>query len=144
MSTQVRFLREWNGFAVGDLVYLDNATAAALIANYTASATLEGGQTFEQNSGLDSLNERQRYPFAAGKGAIPSGYWVAIPSMFRLRCTGSGSCVLDSRNSLGAEESGFFEFDVANATDEIVFPFPGSGATHIRATFPATMTVEVL
>lgn len=36
----IRLLRAWNGYSVGAIIWVDRATAAALIADYTATATL--------------------------------------------------------------------------------------------------------
>jgi len=45
----IRFLLPWNGYKAGDVATLDNATEAALIGNYTASANLQGVPVTQPN-----------------------------------------------------------------------------------------------
>lgn len=75
---------------------------------------------------------------------LRSGSWTPAPSLFRLRLVGTGSLVLDSRDVLGAVSSAVATFTAAAATNQIEFPYLGDAAIEMRATFPSTLTVEVL
>jgi hypothetical protein len=75
---------------------------------------------------------------------VPSGGWVAMPSIFRLRLIGTGMVTIDSRDRLGTVTTGVETFSASGATNQIEFPFLGDAATEMRATFPSTLTVEVL
>ena len=73
-----------------------------------------------------------------------SGSWTPAPSLFRLRLVGTGSLVVDSRDALGVVSSAVATFSADAATNQIEFPYLGDSAIEMRATFPSTMTVEVL
>ena len=77
-------------------------------------------------------------------GALTSGTWIPVPSIFRLRLTGTGTVTLDSRTKAGVITTALGSYTAASATDQIEFPFAGIGAVEVRGTFPATMTVEVI
>ena len=78
------------------------------------------------------------------RNALESGVWVLAPSLFRLRLVGSGSIVIDARSALGVVTAAIASYSASNATDQIKFPYLGDAAVALRATFPNTMTVEVL
>lgn len=75
---------------------------------------------------------------------MTSGVWVRAPSIFRLRLTGTGTVTLDARNKLNVVTTAIETFVVSGATNQIVYPYLGNDAYEMRATFPASMTVEVL
>ncbi len=81
------------------------------------------------------------FPWA---GNVSSGAWVRPASVFRLRLIGTGAVTIDSRDALGVVSSAVATFTAAAATNQIEFPYLGDGAIEMRATFPSTMTVEVL
>ena len=78
------------------------------------------------------------------RGALTSGEWVTIPSIFRLRLTGTGTAVIDSRDSLGAVTSEVASYTLTAATDQIEFPYAGDNAVAIRVTLTGTVTAEVI
>lgn len=75
---------------------------------------------------------------------LRSGDWQRAPTIFRLRLTGSGSCVVDGRDILGNITANVATFTASGAINQIEFAYLGDAATEIRCTFPATLTVEVL
>lgn len=79
-----------------------------------------------------------------GRYSLANGTWASAPSVFRLRLTGTGTVVIDSRDALGVESLAVATFIASAATNQIEFPYLGDGAIEMRATFPNTMTVEVL
>lgn len=76
--------------------------------------------------------------------SLVSGVPVNIPLISRLRVSGSGALSIDSIDAAGAVTAGAFAETYSNAVDNIEFPYYGESAVQIRATFPATLTVEVL
>lgn len=78
--------------------------------------------------------------------ALPlnTGVWTRTPSIWRLRLTGTGTCTLDARDSLGAITLAFATYTATAATDQIEFPFAGANAVEIRATLTGTCTAEVI
>jgi hypothetical protein len=79
-----------------------------------------------------------------GRYSLTNGTWASAPSVFRLRLTGTGTVVIDSRDALGVESLAVATFIASAATNQIEFPYLGDAAVALRATFPNTMTVEVL
>jgi hypothetical protein len=77
-------------------------------------------------------------------GPMTSGVWMKVPSIFRLRLTGTGTCTLDARDSLGNITPSIASYTVTAATDQIEFPFAGTNAVAIRATLTGTCTAEVI
>lgn len=75
---------------------------------------------------------------------LTSGEWSKAPSIFRLRLTGTGSVVIDSRDKLGAIASNIATYVLSSATNQIEFPYLGDVASDIRATFGPGITVEIL
>jgi hypothetical protein len=77
-------------------------------------------------------------------GQMVSGAWMKMPSIFRLRLTGTGTVTIDSKDSLGNITSAVATYIVSGATDQIEFPYAGDNAVAIRATFSGDITVEVI
>lgn len=77
-------------------------------------------------------------------GSLQDGIWARIPSIWRLRLTGTGTCTLDARDSLGTITLAFATYTASAATDQIEFPFAGANAVEIRATLTGTCTAEVI
>jgi hypothetical protein len=78
------------------------------------------------------------------RGPLVSGVWFTIPSVFRLRLTGTGSVTIDSRDSLGTVTAGIASYVLSGASDQIEFPYAGDHAVSIRATLTGTATAEVI
>lgn len=78
------------------------------------------------------------------RGALTSGEWTTIPSIFRLRLTGTGTAVMDSRDSLGNVTSAVSSYSLSGATDQIEFPYAGDNAVAIRVTLTGTAAAEVI
>lgn len=123
----VRFLTPWNGYQPGDTATLSNE--AALIAGGIAETSANTPARSDQPVALGPLN---------------SGEWQRIPSIWRLRLTGTGTCTLDARDSLGKLTLAFATYTASAATDQIEFPFAGTNAVDIRATLTGTCTAEVI
>lgn len=81
---------------------------------------------------------------AASKYAITAGSWWRVPTISRLRITGTGSLSINSRNGAGAVTSSVFSGNYSGANGKIEFPYYGDEAVEILATFPNTLTVEVI
>ena len=77
-------------------------------------------------------------------GQMVSGAWMKMPSIFRLRLTGTGTVTLDAKDSLGNITSAVDTYTVSGATDQIEFPYAGDNAVAIRATLTGTATAEVI
>lgn len=79
-------------------------------------------------------------------GITPAtGAWVKVPSIFRLRITGTGSLTMDSMDSLGNITAGTFPTTAyVGETDKIEFPYAGDDAIAVRFTLTGTLAVEVI
>jgi hypothetical protein len=77
------------------------------------------------------------------RGSLVDGEWFTIPSVFRLRITGTGTVVIDSKDSLGNITTGVASYTVSGATDQIEFPYAGDDAVMILAHLSGT-TAEVI
>lgn len=77
-------------------------------------------------------------------GSLTAGTWFRVPSVFRLRLTGTGTVTVDSRNSLGTISSAVESYTVSGATDQIEFPYAGDAAIEIRVTLTGSATAEVI
>lgn len=93
-------------------------------------------------SGDPTPLSQAEWPFAAR--SITAGRWVVVPSISRLRVVGTGALSIDSRNRTGVVSSAVFSGSYSSTTETIEFPYYGDSAVEIRATFPATLTVEVI
>lgn len=81
---------------------------------------------------------------AFGAARLNSNQTVSVPSLSRLRISGTGALSIDSMDGAGAVTSAVFTGIYTAALGQIEFPYYGDGAVQIRATFPATLTVEVI
>lgn len=77
-------------------------------------------------------------------GTLVSEEWKGVPSLFRLRLTGTGTVTMDARDSLGNETLALYVYTVSGATDQIEFPYAGDDAVDIRVTLTGTATAEVI
>jgi hypothetical protein len=76
--------------------------------------------------------------------ALTSGVWTLAPTISRLRLVGTGALSIDSRDRAGTVSTAVFTGSYSGAAGTIEFPYYGDAAVQIRATFPNTLTVEVL
>lgn len=111
-----------------------HVVAAAANAGLTQVATDPAGNT----TGIAGPNGSVLY------GSLTSGAWMKVPTIFRLRLTGTGTCVVDSRNRLGVVSTGIASYSPSGATNEIEYPYPGDDAVEIRVTLTGTCQAEVL
>lgn len=77
-------------------------------------------------------------------GQLISNVWMKIPSIFRLRMTGTGTVSIDAKDSLGNITASVASYTVSAATNQIEFPYAGDDAVAIRATITGTCTVEII
>jgi len=91
---------------------------------------------------VDSFNGRLITTFS--RIGLPDGVWIKIPSIFRLRLTGTGSVTLDARNALNEITTEVASFSASSATNQIEFPYPGDDAIEIRATYTGTCVAEII
>lgn len=70
--------------------------------------------------------------------------WKKVPSLIRLRLTGTGTCVVDSKNALGTISTALYTYTATAATNQIEYPYLGDDAVYIRVTLTDTCTAEVL
>ena len=142
----ITFTRSWRGYAAGTSVSTLADTIEALAV--AEGAAVYGGVSYPLNSFLDADNRVQAQVDAGGnsflRGAVTSGTWITVPSIFRLRFTGTGAAVLDSRDSLGVITSAVNSYTLSGATDQIEFPYAGDNAVNIRVTLTGTVTCEVI
>ncbi len=100
------------------------------------------GQTvtlpFDQESALVARQKAEWVGSALSRG------WMNVPSIFRIRLTGTGQIILDARNSLGEETIAVASYDVTSATNQIEFPYLGDDAVEMRVTLTGSAQLEVL
>ena len=78
-------------------------------------------------------------------GPVTSGTWMKVPSLFRLRITGTGTLQMDSKDSQGNITLATFPLtSYTSETDKIEFPYAGDDAVTIRVTLTGTLTCEVI
>lgn len=105
------------------------------------------GEDVPQQEASRLLEDGTVVLLASGGGAgapLVPGVWRRVPSIFRLRITGTGSCVMASRDSLGNVTEDVETFDANGATDQIEFPYAGDNAVEIRVDTTGSCSVEVL
>lgn len=74
---------------------------------------------------------------------VPSG-WMDVPSLFRLRLSGTGTCTVDSRDHLGTVTYGVANYTVTSAINRIEFPYAGDSAVEIRLRLTGSCKAEVI
>ena len=124
-------------YVMGGSVVVDNASNSGSTVTWGRKDT-----TVSTSSDGLSLVDGAGIPFL--RGAVASGEWVTPPSIFRLRLTGTGTVVMDARDSLGVETLAVESFTVSAATDQIEFPYAGDNAVAIRVTLTGDVTCEVI
>lgn len=154
MTTTVTMLQTRLGesgslWTVGNSYAASDAFAAMLITSNLATGTLPKSRSLVPLWGqTDSTGAVASVVDGAGKsflrGALVSGDWVTVPSIFRLRLTGTGTAVMDSRDSLGVVTPAVASYTVSGATDQIEFPYAGDNAVAIRVTLTGTAAAEVI
>jgi hypothetical protein len=111
-----------NGRTIAGVTYADGATVS--VADSLADELV--------GAGLASYSDGER-----------SG-WINVPSIFRVRLTGTGVCKIDSRDRLGTVTLAVAEFTATAATNQIEFPYAGDAAVEIRFNTTGTCKAEVL
>lgn len=76
-------------------------------------------------------------------GSAPS-VWLDVPSIFRVRVTGSGTVRMDARDSLGNITLSVDTFSASGAADQIEFPYAGDNVIQVRFVSTGTATAEVI
>jgi hypothetical protein len=77
-------------------------------------------------------------------GPLQTGVWAVCPPLFKLRLTGSGTCVMDARSAAGTITTGVESYTATGSTTQIEFPYPGDDAKEIRVTLTGTCAAEVM
>ena len=77
-------------------------------------------------------------------GSMTNGAWMKVPSLFRMRMTGTGTVTIDAKNALGTITSAFATYSPSGATNQIEYPYPGDDVVMIRATLTGTATAEII
>ena len=75
-------------------------------------------------------------------GPVISGDWMPIPE--RLRLVGTGTAVMDARNSAGVVTEGVDRFEAIAASEQIEYPYEGENAVEVRITITGELTMEVI
>lgn len=144
----IRFLTSWNGYYAQQVVAsVNGSTEAALVAAGIASYSLDGpapdeGSLVRVNStGTALVSGDGSFLY----GPVTSGAWMKVPSLFRLRITGTGTLQMDSKDSQGNITLATFPpTSYTSETDKIEFPYAGDDAVTIRVTLTGTLTCEVI
>lgn len=79
-------------------------------------------------------------------GALPSGVWVQIYGLSRLKLSGTGTVSIDANTALdgtGTTTTAVFTASPAGTT-AIAFPFFGNDAVAVRATYTGTAAAEII
>lgn len=146
----IRFVKYWNGYSPDAIVHnLGSTEEARLVSLGYATTDLDGPGTPEGELVRTVTGPNGEVSLQAGgvtvlRGQLSDGVWTTIPSVFRLRLTGTGTVTLDSKDAAGNITTGVASYTVSGATDQIEFPYAGDHAVAIRATLTGTATVEVI
>jgi hypothetical protein len=84
------------------------------------------------------------YQVVSKEGPLKSGEWTPVPTISRLRITGTGTLVIDSINRARVVSTNVFTGSYSNTPETIEYPYYGDSAVEARATFPATLNVEII
>lgn len=133
----VRLLLPFDGYGINQIVDLDRATEAALVSQQRASFDLDIGYVAPPVDVFQTVSSVRYFP-------LQSGVWVSAPSLFRVRTNGVGTVTFDAADALGAIRTGVASITEIGGDNEISYPYLGETAVYMRATFPTTITVEVL
>lgn len=77
-------------------------------------------------------------------GAMTSGTWMRVSSIFRLRLTGTGNVTVDAKDWAGNITTSVESYSIIGATDQIEYPYLGEDAVAMRVTLTGTATAEVI
>ncbi len=80
---------------------------------------------------------------ASFRNTLISGQWAPISAVGRLRITGTGTINLAVKNALDVTTN-LPDIVVSGATNQIEWIYPGDDGIFIMATFPISVTVEVI
>lgn len=72
------------------------------------------------------------------------GTWQRVPTIFRLRLTGSGTVIIDAKDGRGNITSAVATYTPSSATDQIEYLYPGEDTVAIRANITGSCGVEVI
>lgn len=123
----------------GEGALLDYEAAVSPVLNYAGPLNAGYNQSGDVASAVDGAG------ISFLRGALVSGVWVTVPSIFRLRITGTGTMQMDSRDSLGDITLAAFPLTTySGETNKIEFPYAGDNAVAIRVTLTGTVTCEVI
>jgi len=126
-------------YEMGGTVVVDNAINSGATITWVRSDSIVA----ESAAGALSLVSGDGSSFLIGP--VQSGAWMKVPSIFRLRITGTGTLQMDSLDSLGNITLMTFPLtSYTGATDTIEFPYAGDDAVAIRVTLTGTLTCEVI
>lgn len=72
------------------------------------------------------------------------GNWMRVPTIFRLRLTGTGTVTIDAKDGLGNITESVAVYTPSSATDQIEYLYPGEDTVYIRAIIEGSAGVEVI
>jgi len=105
------------------------------------AALLNGVDRYTTPFAVISGDNRAKVPTV---GALTSEEWFPVEPVVRIRIVGSGALTIDSKNRDGDVFEDIFNSSYSNTDEAIEFIYPGDSGVYIRATFPSTLTVEVI
>lgn len=76
-------------------------------------------------------------------GPVTSGAWIRVQAAPRLRLTGTGTAVVDTKAADGSIQLAAYTF-YASGSERIEWPYPGDNGTQIRVTLTGSAAAEVL
>src|SRR5688500_9571471 len=121
------------------------ATITTRGAKGTRLSHIEGDNNLNNiNSELTSATANISAINSALSSLLVSDEWKKVPSLIRLRLTGTGTCVVSSKNALDVISPGLYTYSINGATNQIEYPYLGDEAIYIRVTLTGSCTAEVL
>lgn len=141
------YLRTYANATVVDEVELLNVAAGGVpseINDLMSAARARAGMAY---SGVSQVLG-QTNPITGGSrflinGPIISGEWVSVPALFKLLLNGTGDFVFDARDADGVITN-VISTTLSATVNRVDFPYAGDAAMAVRASFPNTITCEVL
>lgn len=105
------------------------------------AALLNGVDRYTTPFAVISGDNRVKVPSV---GKMTSGSWFPVEPVVRIRVSGTGALTVDSKDRSGNVESNIFNSSYTSVDEAIEFIYPGDSGVYLRATFPSTLTVEVI
>lgn len=142
----VEFIKPWNSYVPGDSKTFPANVEADLIRLGIAVGEPGNGlvPAMVQTNAITGATELLGTDGVILYGQMVSGAWMKVPTVFRLRLTGTGTVTVNSVDSLGVQTAAVASYTVSGVTGQIEFPYPGDDSAAIQAVFDPTLTVEVL